>query len=139
MSYRRDKIFDILSILDCMSKSSKAVTTFIDIKELRIQAVKEIANAEFLKERYKNMDSAYKTVSDACRRRLNPDINGVDVFDRLADKWLHHNSSDLKEILLKHSKYYYQRDAVHDFFRSKAKPTHEKTGAFKATRFLPTQ
>lgn len=116
MSYRKDKIFDILAVLGAMRKSSGTGTTFLNIKEIRIQSINEVAKAEFEKGRYKNMYSAYKTIIDACTRRLKPDINSIFVFDILADKWIHRNSAELKEILLKHSRNSYQKNALRDFF-----------------------
>ena len=113
MQFRRDKIFDILSILDVLKKLS---TNFLNIKELRIQAVNEVAKAESLKTRYKDFRSAYERLMDACRNRLKPDVDGIHVFDKLVDKWLHRNSNTLREILLKHSKDKSQKDAVINLF-----------------------
>ncbi len=115
MKDRQDKIFDILSILDVMQELS---TNFYNKRKLRISSVKQVAERELLKGRYKNWDSAYRTLIDACRRRLEPDVYGIDAFDMLAAKWMERNSHALKKILLKNSKNDYQKDAVLDFFKS---------------------
>lgn len=120
MSYKKDKISDVLTVLDAMRKILNGAVIFRDTTELRKEAVKDVAETEFRAGRYKNQESALKTIHDACARRLRPDLGKIVVFDRFADDWLHQNSLGMRDILLKHSKNYYQKAMVNDFFSEKA-------------------
>jgi len=116
MHYRKDKVSDVLAVLAIMKKEIKKESYFRDITVLRQEAVQEVAEIELRAKRYKNRDSALKTIHDACARRLRPDVDNIAVFDRLADQGLRRSSSKLRDILLRHSKSFSQRASVNDFF-----------------------
>ncbi len=80
-----DKISDVLSILLLMKDKSRKRPNSSNTTTLRIEAIKEFADQEFQKGRYKNSRSAEYTLLDACIRRLAPDIDGVQSFDWHAD------------------------------------------------------
>ena len=117
MRYGKDKVSDVLAVLAIMNKEIKKASHYRDIKEFRMEAVQEIAEIELRANRYKNRDSALKTIHDACARRLRPDVQNIAVFDRLADQCLRRNSTILKDILLRHSDSYSQKAAVNEFFK----------------------
>ncbi len=104
MPNRKDKITDVLAVLAYMKKAIKSASSYRDISELRKDAVQEVSAIELHAGRYKNMDSASKTIHDACARRLRPDIGNISDFDKIVDESLRQNSSELKVILMTHSK-----------------------------------
>ena len=120
MPYRDDKVSDIMAVLTVMRNEFKRMSIYRDSTELRKEAVKEIAGTELSAKRYKNQDSALKTIHDACARRLKPDIGNIGDFDRLTDQWLCQNSTRLKDILLRHSISRSQYAEVTNFFEVKS-------------------
>jgi len=116
MRYGKDKVSDVLAVLRLMKKQIKKASYYRDIKDLRMDAVQEVAEIELRANRYKNRDSALKTIHDACARRLRPDVGNITDFDRIADQWLRQNSTKMRDILLLHSDSYSQRAAVNKFF-----------------------
>ena len=117
MPNRKDKVTDVLAVLAYMKKAIKSASSYRDISELRKDAVQEVSAAELYAGRYKNMNSALKTIHDACARRLRPDIDNISVFDKLADESLRQNSSELKVILMAHSETMEQFKLVNDLFK----------------------
>ena len=112
-SYRNDKVSNVMAVLKVMRRESKRTSNYCDFTELRRKAVKDVAETEYSKGRYKNQDSAQKTIHDACARRLK---HSIADFDRLTKQWLRQNSMQLKDILLEHSKSCSQRAEVTIFF-----------------------
>ena len=119
MSYRNDKVSDVISVLAVMRDEFNRTPRYRNTTELRKDAVNEIAESELLAKRYKNQDSASKTIHDACAHRLRPDVGCMRDFDELADEWLRRKSMILKDILLKHSDSQSQRIVVSSFFADK--------------------
>ncbi len=117
MPNRKDKITDILAVLAYMKKAIKSASSYRDISELRKDAVQEVSAIELHAGRYKNMDSASKTIHDACARRLRPDIDNISYFDKIVDESLRQNSSKLKVILMTHSKTVEQFKLVNELFK----------------------
>lgn len=116
MPYVKDKVADIVAVLKIMRKEFNRQSGYKDTTELRKEAVQEFAGTQLRAKRFKNQDSANKTIHDACARRLKPDVDSIRAFDKFADEWLRRNSSKLKGILLKHSEFQSQRAMVNDFF-----------------------
>jgi hypothetical protein len=117
MSYGKDKVNDILVVLESMRCSySRKGHHNRNTTELRKNAVNEIAEHELQAKRYLNLISAKNTIHDACARRLKPDVKSISHFDELADQWLRQNSTALKDVLLKHSEFSSQRTTVINFF-----------------------
>jgi len=119
MPYRNDKVSDVVAILEIMRNEFKSRTSHYNITELRKEVVKGLAETELRQKRYKNKDSAEKSIHDACARRLKPDVDNIKDFDRLVDQWLRQNSMRLKDILVKHAESRSQRSMVTDFFGDK--------------------
>ena len=117
MGFRRDQILDVLYVLAAIREKIDKEEHEESYRELRIQAQKEVANAEFLKGRYQDEGSAYETIRDACTRRLWPDVSSVSHFDRLVTAWLNGDDTKLREAILKHLNFPEQKDIVIDFFR----------------------
>lgn len=69
-----------------------------NIEKLRKDAIETVASRELLSGRFKNRDSAEKSIHDACARRLE-NIEYIDEFDRAVTEWLTGKSSTLKEAI----------------------------------------
>jgi hypothetical protein len=113
LSTKRDKISDVIAVLNVMREQFGRTRNYRKTTELRKDAVNEIAEAELRSGRFKDQDSASKSIHDACSRRLGSHIRD---FDRLADEWLRQNSKELKNVLLSNSDGSSQRNMVIDFF-----------------------
>jgi len=117
MPNRKDKITDVLAVLAYMKKAIKSASSYREISELRKDAVQEVSATEFNAGRYKNMESASKTIHDACARRLRPDIDNISDFDMIADESLRQNSEKLKIILMPQAKSMEQMKLVNELFK----------------------
>ncbi len=115
MPYRNDKVSDVMAVLKVMKKGFKRTSNYCDFAELRIKAVKDVAETEFNvnKDRFEHELSAKNSIHDACARRLK---HSIADFDRLTEQWLRQNSMQLKDILLRHSKSPSQCAEVTKFF-----------------------
>ena len=113
MPYRNDKVSDVMAVLTVMRNKFKITPNCRYFTELRREAVKDVAETELNAKRYKDQDSAQKTIHDACARRLK---HYIADFDRLTEQWLRQNSMQLKDILLRHSKSPSQCVEVTKFF-----------------------
>jgi hypothetical protein len=60
--------------------------------------VQKVARTELAKGRFKNWDSAEKSIHDACTRRLNLTVGG---FDALVKSWLSGEPEDLQALLIR--------------------------------------
>jgi hypothetical protein len=137
--HRDDKVTDVLAVLTAINNGFnnngfKSGLYGRDCTELRKNAVIKVAEAELRIGRYKNMDSAQKTIHDACARRLRPAVASIKKFERLTDQWLFRNSADLETIIKDHSESVAQQAEVTRFFREQREPT--PVGVERA-RFCP--
>jgi ribosomal protein L33 len=125
MSYQNDKVTDIIAVLSTIEKQYTRNSNYRNTTELRKEAVNMVAESELRNHRYKNWDSAQKTIHDACARRLRPDIADIEHFDKLVDNWLRQHSKLLRDVLLKHSEDRAQRAKVNQFFQVRDQPRNE--------------
>lgn len=94
----RPHIEDVLDVLreirsvDSEGKSGRSVM------DLRLRAVQKVAKAELAKGRYKNWDSAEKTIHEACTRRLQKTLSAKG-FDALVKNWLSGQPEGLQSLL----------------------------------------
>jgi len=116
MPYRRDKISDVVRILSCIKKEFDKRTKYCSPTSLRKQVIEELAESEVRSKRFKNQHSGEETLRDACTRRLEPDIIGIEQFDRHVGQWLRDHSVALKDILLRQSNDLSQKTEVNRFF-----------------------
>jgi hypothetical protein len=115
-----DKVINVMAVLTVIRNEFEKTPNCRYSTELRKEAVNDVAETELIAKRYKNQDSALKTIHDACARRLKPDIGNIRDFDGLTEQWLRQNSMQLKDILLKHSKSHSQSVEVTKFFEDKS-------------------
>jgi hypothetical protein len=87
--YQKDKVTDVMAVLRSIRSEFKKQNANRNTTELRKEAVRLVAESELRAKRYRNADSAHKTVHDACARRLWPKVAGIVDFDSLVDQWLH--------------------------------------------------
>ena len=114
--YQRDKVTDVMAVLKTISGEFNKSKNYCNTTELRKEAVWLIAELELQARRYKNIDSAQKTIHDACARRLRPQVANIGDFDNLVDQWLRKNSMQLKDVLLGHAESRLQRSEVDKWF-----------------------
>lgn len=112
---RNNRVSDVIGVLEFIRDEQKKYY-YHNIAELRKDAIKQFAEAEFQTKRYLNLQSAERTIHDACTRRLKLNTSG---FDELADEWRRNNSMKLKDILLRQATNIYQRIEVENFFASR--------------------
>ena len=87
---------DFLDVLFAVRKEAgKAGTNWT---QLRQTAIDTVARRWLDRERYKNLDSARKTIHDACVRR-QPDIRNAAALDNIIGHWLMGDSGPLKKAL----------------------------------------
>jgi hypothetical protein len=85
MPYQKNRVNDVIAVLSITRVKFNRKTYYRNSTELRKEAVKEVAEFELRIKRYKNEDSALKTIHDACARRLKPDIKTIKDFDELVN------------------------------------------------------
>lgn len=113
-----DKIGDVLSVLKEIFNEIEGSTGNIKATEIRRRAVKNVARTELAKNnRFKDFDSAKKSIHDACVRRLRPNISMVSDFDQLIELWINQDSSKLQDVLIKQTTNNVQRHMISDFFK----------------------
>lgn len=115
-----DKLVDIVMVAMEAKAQRKKARAFVPTDELRRDAVRAYAEREHRSQRFKSMDSAEKSIHDACSRRLKPDVSSIDDFDRLLEGWLKKGSRSLAQVLYRHAKTHQQRELVRAFFDSSA-------------------
>jgi hypothetical protein len=120
MLYQKDKVTDVVAVLLTIKDEYRRKGNYHNTTELRKNAVRNVAESELRAKRYKNEDSAQKTIHDACARRLRPEVENIVDFDRFVDHWLRQDSTRLKDILLAHSENRVQRAGVNQFFEQKS-------------------
>lgn len=111
-----DKINDVLSVLKEIRDERTRNTSYASITELRKRAVKTVAEREFKSKRFSDIDSANKSIHDACVRRLKIEINNVSDFDKHVEDWLHGRTRRLQEILIKKAKNNEGTQKIKSFF-----------------------
>jgi len=94
----RPLIDDVLEVLREILSADSRAGSGRSIKDVRLQAVQKVAKAELAKGRFKNWDSAEKSIHDACTRRLQKNLS-AEEFDALVKRWLSGQPEGLKSLL----------------------------------------
>lgn len=116
MTVRHAKVTDVIRVLRALRDQFREMKEHVDISRLRKYSIDIVSASELRKGRFQDERSAKDTISDACGRRLRPDVIGIRQFDYLAELWLREGSLQLKEILLKQSDAPERHAEVHQFF-----------------------
>lgn len=89
---------------------------FVATSELRKQAIRILAEEEYHRGRFKSLDSAIKTLHDACVRRLKPDVTTIEEFDDLLREWLRTGTGRMFDVLSRHARTDAHKRLVRAFF-----------------------
>ncbi len=99
--HSRPGIEDVVGVLREIRSTDSAGRSGCSVKDVRLQAVQKVAKAELSKGRFKNWDSAEKSIRDACTRRLSIT---VEKFDTLVESWLSGEPEGLQALLRRYGK-----------------------------------
>ena len=94
----RSHIEDVLDVLREIRSVDSAGRSGRSVKDVPLQAVQKVAKAELVKGRFKNWDSAEKSIHDACTRRLQKNLS-AEEFDALVKRWLSGQPEGLQSLL----------------------------------------
>lgn len=92
---RKSRVYDVLDVLEEIKFKNSASGSYSRIVDLRKNAIIKIAEREYKSGRFKNKESAERTIHDACTRRLAK-IHDVYNFDNAVKEWLSDRSHKLK-------------------------------------------
>ena len=91
----RSRVEDVLDVLNEMRYHFFRSGGSARVETLRQDAIELVARRELQSGRFKNRDSAEKSIHDACTRRLEQ-IQTIYDFDRTAAEWLTGQSNELR-------------------------------------------
>jgi hypothetical protein len=112
----RPLIEDVLDVLQEILIAYHANGSGRSVSALRLQAVQTVAARELARQRFKNRDSAEKSIHDACARRLNLRMA---KFDALVNGWLSGDPKGLQSLLGTVDGYVRNRAAVESLFTTR--------------------
>lgn len=102
-------IEDVLHVLREILTAWSARGSGRSISDLRLQAIRKLAIRELAGHRFKNYDSAERSIHDACTRRLGL---SAPEFDARVHRWLSGDSSELLSLLMSVNGYVTKRIEV---------------------------
>jgi hypothetical protein len=111
-----DQFVDIVMIAMEARRLRSESPSFAPVDELRQSAIRAFAETEYQRGRFKTLDSALKTLHDACVRRLSPEVSSVAEFDELLGEWLSGRSDRLAKVLVQHARTQAHRELIRAFF-----------------------
>jgi hypothetical protein len=88
------RIKQILEVIEEVREQFQNTSEPRSVPGMRVRAVYSVASR-------RSRPIAYQTVLDKSRRQLYPDVKSAADFDKLLEKWLVHDSDELKNILLR--------------------------------------
>lgn len=117
-----DQFVDLVMIATHARHLHEKAGIFVAASELRKDAIRIFAEQEYSSGRFKTLDSANKTLHDACVRRLQPHVNSIDEFDTILEEWLRTGSGRLSKILSHHARTDAHRGLIEAFFVERQSP-----------------
>jgi hypothetical protein len=117
----RPRIEDVLDVLREIRSVDSEGRSGRSVKNVRLQAVQKVAKAELAKGRFKNWDSAEKSIHDACTRRLNL---SAEEFDALVKRWLSGQPEGLQSLLRRVDGYGKNTVVVESLLRARVPVEH---------------
>lgn len=109
-----EDVFDVVREIHHSSSGERLGQKMV---KLRRKAIRSVANRELERHRFANFDSAYKSIHDACSRRLKPSVRIISEFDIAVEQWLSGNPEPLKTILLPKTENTQQRNEFESLLR----------------------
>lgn len=111
-----DQFVDLVMIAAEARQQKKKARSFVATADLRMDAIRALAERDHKSGRFKNLDSAEKTLHDACTKRLKPDIRSIEDFDRLLERWLRGDGRPISQVLKRHARNEQHRGLIRVFF-----------------------
>lgn len=88
----RPLIEDVLDVLREILTAYSASGSGCSVSDVRLEAVRKVATRELAGRRFKNRDSAERSIHDACTRRLKL---SAPAFDARVNRWLSGDPGEL--------------------------------------------
>lgn len=120
MSKSKSRIEDILEVL--VEINLEYSEKNISISRSRKKAIDSVALRELRSGRFKNENSAKRTIHDACSRRLTL-IGNITEFDKAAKKWIYGDLKPIKSALEYEIKSIRDKNLLTDFFHFGSSPS----------------
>ncbi len=92
----RPLIEDVLDVLREILSAYSASRSGHSVSDVRLDAVRKVASRELEGYRFKNHDSAEKSIHDACTRRLKLSAS---AFDLLVNRWFSGDPGEPQSLL----------------------------------------
>jgi hypothetical protein len=105
----RPLIEDVLDVLREILTAYSASGSGRSVSDVRLEAVRKVATRELAGHRFKNHDSAERSIHDACTRRLKL---SAPAFDARVNRWLSGDPGELQYVLRSVGGYVKNRAAV---------------------------
>lgn len=105
----RPLIEDVLDVLREILTVYSASGSGCSVSDVRLEAVRKVATRELAGHRFKNRDSAERSIHDACTRRLKL---SAPAFDARVNRWLSGDPVELHSLLRSVGGYAKNRSAV---------------------------
>lgn len=105
----RPLIEDVLDVLGEILTVYSASGSGCSVSDVRLEAVRKVATRELAGHRFKNRDSAERSIHDACTRRLKL---SAPAFDARVNRWLSGDPGELHSLLRSVGGYAKNRSAV---------------------------
>lgn len=113
----RSRIEDILDVLNEMRNRFSNLGGSTQMGSLRQEAIKVVARRELQSGRFKNRDSAEKSIHDACTRRLRK-IENTYNFEHAVKEWLHGIPDKIKNAIEFEIRTNREQSLVSNFFKN---------------------
>jgi hypothetical protein len=117
-----DQCVDIVMIAMEARRLRSESLSFVSVDKLRQSAIRGFGETEYQRGRFKTLDSAIKTLHDACVRRLSPEVGSVGEFDGFLGEWLSGKSNRLAMVLVRHARTEAHRELIRTFFEQQPNP-----------------
>jgi hypothetical protein len=107
------RVEQILEVIEEVREKFQSEKSYGSISRLRVAAVSSVA---------KRRGVFNQTILDKFIRQLRPDIYVATDFDKLLEKWLVHDSDELRNIILKHKSDYKDLELINNAFYKAPEP-----------------
>jgi hypothetical protein len=107
------RVEQILEIIEEVREKFQSGKSYGSVSRLRVAAVSSVA---------KRRGVSKQTILDKFIRQLRPDVYVAADFDKLLEKWLGHDSDELRNIILKHKSDYKGLELINNAFYKAPEP-----------------
>jgi hypothetical protein len=124
-------------VLGEIRRLSATSARFIPANEIRRSATRSVAENGLAVRRFKNQNSAERTIHDALIRRLNPDVRTAAEFDNLVDQWIRGRPEALRRLLAARAVTESQRQRIASLLQSEVDRRSEAQVPRRAREVTP--